>query len=77
MGKGTNNGTHGNGAGTFASGGVITTAAGSAALTLSTGSASTGVKDAGGITVVTGVSAGGHTHTAVVPHAVARFLIKT
>ena len=77
MGKGTNNGTHGNGAGTFASGGVITTASGSAALTVSTGSASTGVKDAGGLTVVVGVSAGGHTHTAVVPHAVARFLIKT
>ena len=43
---------------------------------MATGSASTGVKDAGGLTVVTGVTAGGHTHTAVVPHAVARFLIK-
>jgi microcystin-dependent protein len=76
MGSGTNNGTHGNGAGAFASGGTITTASGSAALTVATGSASTGVKDAGGLTVVTGVSAGGHTHTAVVPHAVARFIIK-
>tara|TARA_R110001592_G_scaffold343907_1_gene634789 strand:+ start:34 stop:1293 length:1260 start_codon:yes stop_codon:yes gene_type:complete len=76
MGSGTNNGTHGNGSGSFAASGTLTTAAGSAALTLSTGSASTGVKDAGGITVVTGVSAGGHTHTAVVPHAVARFIIK-
>ena len=76
MGSGTNNGTHGNGAGAFASGGTLTTASGSAALTVATGSASTGVKDAGGLTVVTGVSAGGHTHTAVVPHAVARFIIK-
>ena len=76
MGKGTNNSSHGNGAGSFASGGTITTASGSAALTVATGSASTGVKDAGGLTVVTGVTAGGHTHTAVVPHAVARFLIK-
>jgi len=77
MGKGTNNSSHGNGAGSFASGGTITTASGSAALTVATGSASTGVKDAGGLTVVTGVTAGGHTHTAVVPHAVARYIIKT
>ena len=76
MGSGTNNGTHGNGSGSFAASGTITTASGSAALTVATGSASTGVKDAGGLTVVTGVTAGGHTHTAVVPHAVARFLIK-
>ena len=76
MGKGTNNSSHGNGAGSFASGGTITTASGSASLSTSTGSASTGVKDAGGITVLTAVTAGGHTHTAVVPHAVARFLIK-
>ena len=77
MGSGTNNGTHGNGSGSFAASGTITTASGSAALTVATGSASTGVKDAGGLTVVTGVTAGGHTHTAVVPHAVARFLIKS
>jgi len=77
VGKGGAITSHGNGAGTFASGGVITTASGSAALSVATGSASTGVKDAGGLTVVTGVTAGGHTHTAVVPHAVARFLIKT
>ena len=77
IGSGGNNGTHGNGAGSFASGGVITTASRSASLSTSTGSASTGVKDAGGITVLTAVSAGGHTHTAVIPHAVTRFLIKT
>jgi len=77
VGKGGAVTSHGNGAGTLASGGVITTASGSASLSTSTGSASTGVKDAGGITVLTAVSAGGHTHTAVIPHAVARFLIKT
>jgi len=76
MGAGTNN-NHGAGAGTFASGGTLTTASGSAALSTSTSSASTGVKDAGGVTVLTAVSAGGHTHTAVVPHAVARYIIKT
>jgi len=69
--------TIGNGAGDFASGGTITTASGSAALSTSVGSASTGVKDAGGVSVLTAVSAGGHTHTAVVPHAVARYIIKT
>ena len=67
----------GPGAGTFASGGTITTASGSASLSTSTGSASTGVKDAGGLSVLTAVSAGGHTHTAVVPHAVARYIIKS
>ena len=77
IGVGDNNGTQGNGTGSFASGGVITTAAGSAALSTSTGSASTGVKDAGGVTILTGVTAGGHTHTAVVPHAVVRYIIKT
>ena len=77
MGAGTNNGTHGNGSGSFAASGTITTASGSASLSTSTGSASTGVKDAGGITVLTAVTAGGHTHTAVVPHAVARYIIKS
>ena len=77
IGQGDTNGTIGNGAGDFASGGTLTTASGSAALSTSTGSASTGVKDAGGITVLTAVSAGGHTHTAVVPHAVVRYIIKT
>ena len=42
-----------------------------------TASASTGVKDAGGLTCVTGVTAAAHTHTAVIPHAVARYIIKT
>ena len=77
IGVGLNNGTQGNGTGSFASGGVITTASGTAALSTSTGSASTGVKDAGGITLLTAVTAGGHTHTAVVPHAVVRYIIKT
>jgi len=77
IGQGDTNSTIGNGAGDFASGGTLTTASGSAAISTSTGSASTGVKDAGGITVLTAVSAGGHTHTAVVPHAVVRYIIKT
>ena len=77
IGVGDNNGTQGNGTGSFASGGTITTASGTAALSTSTGSASTGVKDAGGVTLLTAVTAGGHTHTAVVPHAVVRYIIKT
>ena len=77
IGQGDVMGTIGNGAGDFASGGILTTASKSAALSTSIGSASTGVKDAGGVSVLTAVTAGGHTHTAVVPHAVARYLIKT
>ncbi len=77
IGEGAAMSSLGNGAGSFASGGTLTTASGSASLSTSTGSASTGVKDAGGITVLTAVSAGGHTHTAVVPHAVTRYIIKT
>ena len=67
----------GPGAGSFASGGTITTASGSASLTTGTTTASTGGKDAGSVTVLNAASVGGHTHTAVVPHAVARYIIKT
>ena len=77
IGIGDNNNSQGNGAGSFASGGTITTASASAALSTTVGAASTGVKDAGGVSVLTAVTAGGHTHTAVVPHAVVRYLIKT
>tara|TARA_R100001377_G_scaffold72412_1_gene48216 strand:- start:1552 stop:2802 length:1251 start_codon:yes stop_codon:yes gene_type:complete len=67
----------GPGAGAFTSGGTITTASGSAALSLSTTSVATSAKDSSTAAVISGVSAGGHTHTAVVPHAVARYMIKT
>jgi hypothetical protein len=65
------------GAGSFAAGGTLTTASGGSTLSTSTGSASSGVKDAGGISLISAVSIGTHTHTAVVPHGVARFIIKT
>ena len=67
----------GPGAGTFASGGTITTGSTTTTINTTTASASTGVKDAGGLTCVTGVTAAAHTHTAVIPHAVARYIIKT
>ena len=67
----------GAGAGSFASGGTITTAAGSASLSLATTSVATSAKDSSTAAVVSGVTAGGHTHTAVIPHAVARYIIKT
>ena len=67
----------GPGAGAFASGGTITTASGSAALSLATTSVATSAKDSSTAAVISGVTAGGHTHTAVVPHAVARYMIKT
>ena len=65
------------GAGAFSSGGTITTASASASLTTGTTTASTGGKDAGSVTVLNAASVGGHTHTAVVPHAVARYMVKT
>ena len=67
----------GAGAGAFSSGGTITTASGSAALSIATTSVATSAKDSSTAAVVSGVTAGGHTHTAVVPHAVARYIIKT
>ncbi len=67
----------GPGAGAFASGGTITTASGSAALSVATTSVATSAKDSSTAAVVSGVTAGGHTHAAVVPHAVARYMIKT
>ena len=67
----------GAGAGSFASGGTITTASGSASLSLATTSVATSAKDSSTAAVVSGVTAGGHTHTAVIPHAVARYIIKT
>ena len=67
----------GPGAGSFASGGTITTASGSASLSLATTSVATSAKDSSTAAVVSGVTAGGHTHTAVIPHAVARYIIKT
>ena len=67
----------GAGAGAFASGGTITTASGSAALSIATTSVATSAKDSSTAAVVSGVTSGGHTHTAVVPHAVARYIIKT
>ena len=67
----------GPGAGTFASGGTITTASASAALSLASTSVATSAKDSSTAAVISGVTAGGHTHTAVVPHAVARYMITT
>ena len=65
------------GSGSFAEGGTLTTASGGSTLSTSTGAASSGVKDAGGVSLISAVSIGNHTHTAVVPHGVARFIIKT
>jgi len=63
--------------GNFAAGGTLTTASGGSTLSTSTGQASSGVKDAGGVTLISAVSIGSHTHTVVVPREVVRFIIKT
>ena len=67
----------GSATGNFAAGGTLTTASGGSTLSTSTGQASSGVKDAGGVTLISAVSIGNHTHTVVVPREVVRFIIKT
>ena len=63
--------------GQLAASSKITTDSGSASPTVTTVSVSVGAKDAGGTSVVSAVSGGGHTHTATIPACVARYLIKT
>jgi len=55
----------------------ITTDSGVASLTAGTVDVSVGAKDAGGVTVINSVSAGGHTHTVGVPATTANYIIKT
>lgn len=77
IGKGTNNGNIGTSIGSLSASSKLTTDSGSAAFTLTTTDASVGAKDAGGTTVVTGVTSTGHTHTATLPSVTIRYIIKT
>ena len=76
IGKGTNN-TTGNQTGAILGSSTITTASGSAAVTGGTVEVSVGAKDAGGISVINTLSAGGHTHTATLPSSCLLYIIKT
>ena len=55
----------------------IVTDSGTASVTAGTVVVSVGAKDAGGLTVVNAVSAGGHTHSATLPVLVMNYIIKT
>ena len=76
IGDGANN-TIGQQLGTLAASSKTTTDSGTASLTVGSIVVSVGAKDAGGITVVNSVSAGGHTHTATIPSVCLRYIIKT
>ena len=55
----------------------LITDSGSATLTATTGTFATSAKDSSTVTVATGVTAGGHTHTATVPSLTVNYIIKT
>ena len=74
---GTNNSRGDETTDTLAAASKLTTDSGRATLSLGTISVSTGAKDAGGVTVLNSVSAGGHTHTGVVPSCAMNYIIKT
>lgn len=56
---------------------TLTTDSGTAGLAVGSIVVSVGAKDAGGVTVVNSVSAGGHTHTASIPSSCMNYIIKT
>ena len=77
LGKGTNNGTVAAAQGSMAASSKLTTDSGTAALTVATTSVAQSAKDSSTVTVATGVTAGGHTHTATVPSLCINYIIKT
>lgn len=77
LGKGTNNGTVAAAQGSMAASSKITTDSGSAALTVATTTFASSAKDSATAVGVTGVTAGGHTHTATIPSLCINYIIKT
>jgi len=77
LGKGTNNGTVAAAQGSMAASSKITTDSGSAALTVATATFASSAKDSATASGVTGVTAGGHTHTATIPSLCINYIIKT
>ena len=76
LGKGANNAVAAAQSRMRASSKLITDS-GSAALTVATTSVAQSAKDSSTVTVATGVTAGGHTHTATVPSLTVNYIIKT
>ena len=77
LGKGTNNGTVAAAQGSMAASSKITTDSGTAQLSASTTTVAASAKDSSTVSVVSGVTAGGHTHTATIPTLCINYIIKT
>tara|TARA_B100002019_G_scaffold261864_1_gene248939 strand:+ start:5209 stop:6492 length:1284 start_codon:yes stop_codon:yes gene_type:complete len=77
LGKGTNNGTVATAQGSMAASSKITTDSGTAQLSASTTTVAASAKDSSTVSVVSGVTAGGHTHTATIPTLCINYIIKT
>ena len=77
LGKGTNNGTVATAQGSMAASSKITTDSGTAQLSASTTTVAASAKDSSTASVVSGVTAGGHTHTATIPTLCINYIIKT
>ena len=77
LGKGTNNGTIATAQGSMAASSKITTDSGTAQLSASTTTVAASAKDSSTVSVVSGVTAGGHTHTATIPTLCINYIIKT
>ena len=77
LGKGTNNGTIASAQGSMAASSKITTDSGTAQLSASTTTVAASAKDSSTVSVVSGVTAGGHTHTATIPTLCINYIIKT
>ena len=77
LGKGTNNGTIATAQGSMSASSKITTDSGTAQLSASTTTVAASAKDSSTVSVVSGVTAGGHTHTATIPTLCINYIIKT
>jgi len=77
LGKGTNNGTIASAQGSMAASSKITTDSGTAQLSATTTTVAASAKDSSTVSVVSGVTAGGHTHTATIPTLCINYIIKT
>ena len=77
LGKGTNNGTIASAQGSMSASSKITTDSGTAQLSASTTTVAASAKDSSTVSVVSGVTAGGHTHTATIPTLCINYIIKT
>ena len=76
LGAGANN-FRGEQNGTMSASSKMTTDSGTAALSLAQITVSVGAKDAGGVSVLNGATATGHTHTGTVPASCMNYIIKT